>query len=97
MSEKTNGTPADPAGSEPVQGAASRSNGRLLTAEEVAELLGVSATWVYEQSRAGRIPTVRLGRYRRYRPEAISAWVEELERATGTPRPAGAKTAGRAA
>jgi excisionase family DNA binding protein len=56
---------------------------RLLTAAEVAAMLGVPKTWVYEQSRAGRIPTVPLGRYRRFRPEAIEAWVEELERRGG--------------
>jgi excisionase family DNA binding protein len=53
----------------------------LLTARQVAELLGVPQSWVYQQSRAGRIPTVTLGRYRRYRPEAISAWLVELEAA----------------
>jgi len=51
----------------------------LLTADEVANLLGVPTSWVYEQSRAGRIPTVTLGRYRRYRRAAIEAWVEHLE------------------
>ena len=51
----------------------------LMTAAEVAELLGVPISWVYEQSRRGRIPTVTLGRYRRYRREAIEGWVEELE------------------
>jgi len=39
----------------------------------------VPCSWVYQQSRAGRIPTVTLGRYRRYRREAIEAWLEELE------------------
>ncbi len=58
---------------------ADRPNGGLLTAGEVAALLGVPQTWVYEQSRAGRIPTVTLGRYRRYRREAIEAWLVELE------------------
>ena len=53
--------------------------GGLLTAGAVAELLGVPVSWVYEQSRRGRIPTVTLGRYRRYRREAILAWVAELE------------------
>jgi excisionase family DNA binding protein len=48
----------------------------------VAKLLGVQTSWVYEQSRRGRIPTVTLGRYRRYRAEAIQDWVEGLE-ATG--------------
>ena len=46
-------------------------------------MLGVPKSWVYEQSRAGRIPTVALGRYRRFRPEAIETWVEELERRDG--------------
>lgn len=53
--------------------------GSLLTADQVAELLAVPKTWVYEQSRAGRIPTVTLGRYRRYRRDAVEAWVERLE------------------
>jgi len=47
----------------------------LLTASEVAELLGVPVSWVYEQSRRGRIPTVTLGRYRRYRRDAIERWI----------------------
>jgi excisionase family DNA binding protein len=55
-------------------------NGSLLTAGQVAKLLGVPTSWVYEQSRRGRIPTVTLGRYRRYRAEAIDEWLEELER-----------------
>jgi excisionase family DNA binding protein len=51
----------------------------LLTAGQVAERLGVPKTWVYEQSRKGRIPTVTLGRYRRYRVETIERWVQQLE------------------
>ena len=46
---------------------------RLLRAADVADLLGVPKSWVYEQSRHGRIPTVALGRYRRFRQEAIEA------------------------
>jgi excisionase family DNA binding protein len=62
-------------------GVGERAPSRLLTAHQVAELLGVPQSWVYEQSRAGRIPTVTLGRYRRYRREAIEAWLIELEQA----------------
>ena len=51
----------------------------LLTAEQVAHMLGVPKTWVYEQSRRGVIPTVTLGRYRRYRLEAIEEWVKQQE------------------
>jgi excisionase family DNA binding protein len=56
-----------------------RPGGRLLTAEQVGEMLGVPKSWVYRQSRHGRIPTVTLGHYRRYRAEAIEQWVAELE------------------
>jgi excisionase family DNA binding protein len=55
--------------------------GGLLTAEQVARRLGVPKSWVYEQSRRGHIPTVNLGRYRRYRAEAISQWIEAREAA----------------
>ena len=41
--------------------------GPLLTADQGVQMLGVPKSWVYEQSRRGRIPTVNLGRYRRYR------------------------------
>lgn len=43
-------------------------------------MLGVPKTWIYEQSRKGLIPTVELGRYRRFRREAIEAWIEEQEK-----------------
>ena len=57
----------------------STNSGRLLTAEEVAERLGVGVKWVWAQARAGSIPHVRLGRYKRFRAEAIAAWIAELE------------------
>jgi excisionase family DNA binding protein len=53
----------------------------LLTAQEVAALLGVPVSWVYMQTRSGRVPTVKLGRYYRYRREAIEAWIVEQEEA----------------
>ena len=52
---------------------------KLLTAEEVAERLDVGVKWVWAQARAGRIPHVKLGRYKRFRSEAIDAWLAQLE------------------
>jgi excisionase family DNA binding protein len=52
---------------------------RLLTAEEIAERLGMRTDWVWAQARAGRIPHIRLGRYRRFRESAVEAWLGELE------------------
>ena len=52
---------------------------RLLTAEEIADRLGMKTEWVWAQARAGRIPHVRLGRYRRFRESAVEEWLQELE------------------
>jgi excisionase family DNA binding protein len=53
--------------------------GKLLTAEEVADRLDVGVKWVWAQARAGLIPHVKLGRYKRFRSEAIDAWLAQLE------------------
>lgn len=60
--------------------AQAQATGALLSAQDVAELLSVPASWVYAEARAGRIPHVRIGRYRRFRRESIEEWVERLER-----------------
>lgn len=52
----------------------------LLTADEAAALLSVPTSWIYAEARAGRLPHVRLGRYRRFRREALEAWIVERER-----------------
>ena len=51
----------------------------LMDAHEVAEMLGVTTEWVYGRSRSGDIPTVKLGRYKKYRRDAILAWIELQE------------------
>jgi excisionase family DNA binding protein len=62
---------------------------RLLTPEQIADRWQVPRSQVYRLTREGRIPTVPIGRYYRYRLDAI----EEYERsgsADGTkavPRP----------
>lgn len=48
----------------------------LLTAEEVALRLRVAPSWVKKAARAGRIPSVPVGRYRRFRWADIEAWLE---------------------
>ena len=51
----------------------------LLTVEQVAERLGVSKDWVWAQARAGLIPHIQLGRYHRFREEALDEWMRERE------------------
>jgi excisionase family DNA binding protein len=60
---------------------------RLLTAGEVAELLAVPESWVREATREGRLPHLRLGRYRRYERAAIEAWLGEQRGGPPVPRP----------
>ena len=50
---------------------------RLLEAKEVAELLSVPESWVRAETRAGRMPHVRLGRYRRYDWPVVVVWLEQ--------------------
>jgi excisionase family DNA binding protein len=51
----------------------------LMTAAEVAEMLSVEVSWVRSASREGTIPTVPLGRWRRYRRSSVLAWIEQCE------------------
>jgi excisionase family DNA binding protein len=50
----------------------------LLTVEEVADLLKVPVSWVYERTRrrgVDRIPGFRLGKYWRFREADVLAWI----------------------
>ena len=67
---------------------------RLLTVDEVAERLGVTKDWVWAQARAGRIPHVQLGRYRRFREEALEAWLADLETNAATAAPSRRRAGG---
>lgn len=61
--------------------------GRLLTADDVAEVLGVPRAFVYALSRRGELPTVRVGdRYVRYRAQTVQEWIagQESTRPKGT-------------
>jgi excisionase family DNA binding protein len=65
-----------------------RMNDHLLTVEEVAELLRVPLSWVYDRTRkrgAERIPGFRLGKYWRFREADVLEWIER-QRAGGRPR-----------
>ncbi len=48
--------------------------GRLLTAEQVAERWQVPRSQVYRLARDGKLPSVAVGRYTRFRQAAIDEW-----------------------
>jgi len=63
------------------------SQSALLTVEEVAELLKVPVSWVYERTRRRgltRLPGFRLGKYWRFDEGEIRVWLER-QRAGGRP------------
>jgi excisionase family DNA binding protein len=52
---------------------------RLLTVREVAELLQVPVSWVYDRTRSrgiNRIPGFRLGKYWRFYESEVIAWID---------------------
>ena len=53
---------------------------RLLTAEDVAEIIGMRTDFVYALSRRNEIPHLKFGRTLRFRAEAIDQWLQESER-----------------
>jgi excisionase family DNA binding protein len=52
----------------------------LLTADDVASVLGVPRTFVYSLARRGELPTVRIGeRYVRFRAQVLDRWIADQE------------------
>jgi excisionase family DNA binding protein len=49
---------------------------RLLSIDDVAEYLGVSKRWVYEEARMGRLPGMLIARSYRFRREDLEAFVD---------------------
>jgi excisionase family DNA binding protein len=50
----------------------------FLTAAQLAGLLSVPTSWVYEKAGLGIIPSVKIGVYRRFRWSQVMEWLEEL-------------------
>ena len=65
------------------RGTVSNENCDLLTVEEVAKLLRVPTSWVYEKSSARtqeRLPHVKLGKYLRFYKVDVLNYVEKMRR-----------------
>ena len=63
----------------PTRVTSQQSPRRLLSVEEVSDLLQVPVTWVYERTRSrslDRIPGFRLGKYWRFDEDDVVAWLE---------------------
>ena len=52
----------------------------LLTPSDVAEILRVPISWVYERARrhgTARLPHIKIGKYLRFRKEDVLGWLDE--------------------
>ncbi len=47
----------------------------LMTARQVAELLGVHENWVYDQAASGTLPSYKIGGTRRFDPHELRQWI----------------------
>ena len=61
-----------------------RQKGQLLTVHEVANLLHVPVSWVYERTRrrgGGQLPHVKLGKYLRFEESTVTEFIRRQRRA----------------
>jgi len=49
---------------------------KLLTPQEIAEVLGVQPSTIYQWTHQGYIPHVKLGKFVRFRAKDVEKWVE---------------------
>ncbi len=62
--------------------ARSTQNMELLSAEDVAELVGIKESTVWRWCREGRLPCLKVGKHWRVRREALENFLEQSERST---------------
>lgn len=48
----------------------------LLGAEQVAQILGVDIAHVHAQARSRKIPSIMVGKYRKFSPSQIKKWLD---------------------
>jgi len=48
----------------------------LVGIEEAARFLSVKVSWLYEQVRLGRVPSYRIGKFRRFRISELEAYLQ---------------------
>ena len=55
----------------------------FITVDDLARILGVPKSFVYEKSVRGEMPSFLVGRYRRYRLSEVLAWLEQQRQEAG--------------
>ena len=71
---------------DPLRPAPTPLDDQLLTVHDAARFLNVTISWVYEHTRRkaeNRLPFVKLGKYIRFDPADLRAYVDHKRRASG--------------
>jgi excisionase family DNA binding protein len=55
-----------------------------LTPKDLAARWAVPRSWVYRMAQVGALPSFKIGRYVRFRPREIDAWMESRRRLQGS-------------
>jgi excisionase family DNA binding protein len=58
----------------------------MMTARQVAELLGVHENWVYDQAASGELPSYKIGGTRRFDRDELRGWIAEHREAERRPQ-----------
>jgi excisionase family DNA binding protein len=58
---------------------------KLLTENEVAELIGITRVTIWKHRRAGRLRFLKVGRVIRYRPEDVAAFLDASQGQAAAP------------
>jgi len=54
---------------------------KLLTPQQIADILGVQKSTIYQWTHQGYIPHVKLGKLVRFREKAVMEWIEKRSQA----------------
>jgi excisionase family DNA binding protein len=68
----------------------------LVGIEEAARFLSVKVSWLYEQVRLGKVPSYRIGKFRRFRISELEAYLQARRDGPNSSRPLEAETRGQA-
>ncbi len=62
-----------------------RPSSTLLTVQELAKVLCVPSSWIYDRTRRNVIPHIKVGRYARFNPNEVLSWLESQKGAKTSP------------
>jgi excisionase family DNA binding protein len=59
----------------------------MMTARQVAEVLGVHENWVYDQAASGFLPSYKIGGTRRFLRDELQRWIAKHRQPAREPTP----------